>query len=279
MSADPSHHDPNSVELPTPTAWPIVVSFGLLLLFSGLVTNLFVSAVGLLTTLIGAIGWFGDVFPHPKHETVLLRPESERAVISPSQYTVKRLHLGEHGHRVRIPIEVHPYSAGVLGGIAGGIVMAILACGYGYFAYGSIWFPINLLAASGVPELAEASKEQLMQFSMPGLLVGILAHGSISVLVGLLYAVLLPMLPPRWEWFWGGIFTPLLWSGLVFATLGFVNPAMAAMIDWPSFVVCQVAFGVVGGFIVFKSAKVETMQSLPLAAKMGVEAALGEDHP
>ena len=118
-----------------------------------------------------------------------------------------------------------------------------------------------------------------MQFSMPGLLVGTLAHGSISVLVGLLYAVLLPMLPPRWEWFWGGIFTPLLWSGLVFATLGFVNPAMAAMIDWPSFVVCQVAFGVVGGFIVFKSAKVETMQSLPLAAKMGVEAALGEDHP
>jgi len=279
MSSDPSHHDPNSVELPTPTAWPIVVAFGLLLMVAGLVTNLFVSAVGFLTALTGAIGWFGDVFPHPKHESVPLRPESERAVIPPSQYTVKRLQLGSAGHRVRIPIEVHPYSAGVFGGIVGGVVMAVLACAYGLWQYGSIWYPINLLAAAGVPELAEASKEQLLQFSLSGLLVGILAHGSISILVGLLYAVLLPMLPARSQWFWGGIITPLLWSGLVFATLGFVNPAMAALIDWPYFIICQVAFGMVGGYVVFKSAKVETMQTWPLAAKMGVEGAHGEEQP
>jgi hypothetical protein len=43
-------------------------------------------------------------------------------------------------------------------------------------------------------------------------------------------------------------------------------------VDWPWFVVCQVAFGVVGGYVVFKSEKVETIQSLPLAAKLGVEA-------
>jgi hypothetical protein len=35
---------------------------------------------------------------------------------------------------------------------------------------------------------------------------------------------------------------------------------------------CQISFGVVGGYVVFKSAKVETMQTWPIAARMGVHA-------
>lgn len=261
------------IELPAPTAWPVVAAFGLALLFAGLVTSLVVSIVGLITGVIGAIGWFLDVHPHPKHEAVPLVPESERAAtIKRSPRTVEHLQLGQGGHRLRLPIHVHPYMSGVKGGIAGGIVMAVLACAWGLFKYGSIWYPVNLLAAAGVPGLAEANVETLMQFSMAGLIVGILTHGTISILIGLLYVVLLPMLPAKFEWFWGGIFTPLMWTGLVFASIRLVNPALAAHVDWPWFIVCQVAFGMVGGFVVFKSEKVETIQNLPLAAKLGVEA-------
>ena len=44
--------DPNNIELPAPTCWPIVAAFGLCLVFAGLVTSLAVSAVGLLLSLI-----------------------------------------------------------------------------------------------------------------------------------------------------------------------------------------------------------------------------------
>lgn len=273
MQHDPHHHDPDSIELPTPTAWPIIAAFGLSLLFLGLVTNLFVSAVGLIAGLIGAAGWFGDVFPHPKHESVPLRPEAERPQPVRTQgREVQMLAAGQPApNRAHVPTEVHPYRVGVQGGILGGIVMAILAVGFGVIKYGSIWYPINLLAAAGLPSFANESLDSLKNFHLDGLIVGVIAHGSISVLVGLLYAVLVPMFPRRWEWFLGGFVTPLLWTGLVFATLSMVNPKLESGIDWFWFVVCQFAFGLVCGFVVYRSGKVSTLQDLPLAARLGVE--------
>ena len=45
----------------------------------------------------------------------------------------------------------------------------------------------------------------------------------ISLLVGLLYAVLLPMVPRR-PMLLGGLVAPLLWTGLLWASLGIINP-------------------------------------------------------
>jgi hypothetical protein len=263
----------NKIELPAPTCWPIVSAFGLVLCFAGLVTSLIVTAVGLLIGLVGAVGWFRDVFPHPKHEYVDRVPHPERAMaVTQSHRIVEHLAFGEAGHRLHLPVAVHPYLSGVKGGLAGGFVMAILACAWGFFRYHSIWYPVNLLAAAGVPELALASVATLIKFSVAGLIVGTVTHVSISILVGLLYVVILPMLPARFEWFWGGIITPILWTGLVAASLRLVNPALAQHVDWPWFIFCQVAFGLVGGYVVFKSEKIETIQHLSLAAKLGVEA-------
>jgi hypothetical protein len=268
-----SDKSPETIELPTPTAWPIIAAFGLLLLTAGLVTDLAVSLVGLLVGLAGAVGWCRDIFPHPQHEPVPVRPESEGpAPIRTAGRAVQILEAGKIPHRARIPIEVHPYMAGVFGGLVGAVAMAVLACAYGLWKYGSIWYPINLLAAAGVPSLAIATKAALLKFSAAGLLVGSIAHLSLSVLVGLLYSAVLPMLPRKFEWLWGGIVIPLMWSGLIFATIKFINPTLQAAVDWTWFVVCQVAFGAVCGFVVFKSGKVETMQTWSLAAKLGVEA-------
>ena len=274
MSED--HKDstgPNRIELPAPTCWPIIVAFGLSLVFAGLVTSLLVSVVGFIAGLIGAIGWFRDVFPHPKHEYVEFVPLDQRAAaVKVSKSKVELLQVGEDGHRMHLPTAVHPFISGVQGGLAGGLAMAILACAWGLFKYGSIWYPINLLAAAGVPELAVASVDTLMKFSMAGLIIGTITHVGLSALVGLLYVVLLPMLPARIEWFWGGIVTPAIWSVLVLVSLPLVDPALARLVDWPWFIVCQIAFGVVGGYVVFRSAKIATQQSLPLATKLGVEA-------
>ncbi len=264
--------DPNKVELPAPTSWPIIAAFGLTLAFAGLVTSYAVTFVGLMVGLAGAIGWFRDVFPHPRHEYVEMVPVSERAaVVKRSERQLEHLNFGEDDHRLHLPVAVHPYLSGVKGGLAGGAAMAILACGWGAIFH-TVWYPINLMAAAGVPSLTYANVETLAQFSAMGLLVGTVIHVTLSILIGLLYVVLLPMLPARFEWFWGGIVTPILWTALVASTIGLVNPVLAEHVNWPWFVVCQIAFGMVGGYVVFRSEKVATIQSLPLAAKLGVEA-------
>ena len=261
----------NTIEVPAPTPWPFVTSFGLALLFAGLVTSLAVSIVGLVVILFGAVGWFRDVLPVPKEELVAIAT-TPAPIFVRSTRRVVHLQAGAEGHRVYIPITVHPYSAGLLGGALGGVGMAIIACLYGLIAQGSLWYPVNLLAAAALPSLVEAGPAELKAFHMSGFVVALLTHGIISLLVGLLYAAILPMMPSRFTAFWGSFLAPVLWTALVASTLHLINPALNARIAWGWFIASQVAFGLITGFIVAHSKEVETAQSWPLAARAGVEA-------
>ena len=149
--------------------------------------------------------------------------------------------------------------------------MAIVACAYGVIGYGSVWYPINLLAAAALPSMAHAGLAQLKVFDGTAFFVALISHGAISILVGLLFAVLLPMFPSRRAAFWGSLTSPLFWSSLVWATLKFVNPALNARIDWAWFIASQVVFGLVAGYVVHHTKPVETMQTWPLAARAGLE--------
>jgi hypothetical protein len=171
---------------------------------------------------------------------------------------------------MRIPVEVQPISAGVRGGIVGGAAMAVVALAYGVVFQHSLWYPVNLLSAVAMPEMAQASPTELRAFSMSALIIGIIAHGVISVLAGLLYAVILPMLLGR-HVLWGGLVAPLLWTGGLWAVLGVINPILNSRVDWTWFVVSQIAFGLAAGYVVSRAQPVATMQSWPLAARAGVK--------
>jgi hypothetical protein len=271
-SQEKSSRESDTIELPAPTVWPVVTALGVTLMCGGLVTHALVSAVGVLLALIGAVGWWREVLPQERVEPVPLRPPAERArPVVPSTVAAELLRVGEAGHRVRVPVEVQPYSAGVKGGIVGGAAMAVVALIYGMLAQGSLWYPINLLAGMAIPGMAGLSVAQLRAFNLPALIIGMLAHGVISVLAGLLYAVILPMLPRR-HMLWGGFVAPLLWTGLIWAVLGVVNPALNARIDWLWFIASQFAFGLAAGFVVSRAQPIATMQTWPLAARAGVEA-------
>src|SRR5438309_10695239 len=69
-----------SIELPAPTAWPIVLAFGLTLVFAGLVTSASVSLLGAILAVAGCVGWFRDVLPHENHESV---PVAEKLLVVP----------------------------------------------------------------------------------------------------------------------------------------------------------------------------------------------------
>jgi hypothetical protein len=107
--------------------------------------------------------------------------------------------------------------------------MAVCAAIYGIVAQGSVWYPLNLLAAIAVPRMAEADVVILRAFDGVATAVGIIAHGVTSVLVGALYAAILPLLPRR-HLLWGGLLGPLLWSGFLWAIMGVINPALNARI-------------------------------------------------
>jgi hypothetical protein len=250
----------------------MVAALGVTMMFGGLVTHAIVSAVGLLLSLIAAVGWWKEVLPQARVEIVHLLPPSERAgPVVPVPATVEHLTIGEGGHRVRVPVEVQPYSAGIIGGLVGGVAMAVVALLYGILVQGSLWYPINLLAGIAIPGMGRLSDEVLRAFSLPALVIATLAHGVISLLTGLLYAVILPMLPRR-HMLWGGVVAPLLWTGLIWAVLGVVNPALDARIDWLWFIASQIAFGLVAGVVISRAVPVATMQTWPLAARAGVEA-------
>jgi hypothetical protein len=267
------------IELPAPTPWPLITGFGVSLLFAGLITHMVVTIVGFVLVLCGAVGWWREVLPHERHERVPLRPPAQRAApVVPVPQRVEHLVVGE-GHRVHLPVEIHPYSAGIWGGLIGGLAMAAVAETYGLIAFGSLWYPINLLAAALIPSIARASLAEVTAFSAVALGVATFIHLVASVAVGLLYAVLLPMFPRKGAAVWGGIVAPLLWTGMLWALLDLINPGLNARIHWRWFIASQFAFGLTTGFVVSRSRWVETMQTWPLAARAGLEApGIGEDR-
>jgi len=265
------HETETHVDLPAPTPWPMVLALGITLGFAGIVTHQLVAWVGAVMTLVAAVGWWYDVLPAEKTESVPRVPQHRRArPVVPVPETVQHLVVGEGGHRVRLPLQMHPYRSGLRGGLLGSIAMAGVAVVYGVIAHGSPWFPINALSAVLMPSLSDAGLPELVAYSGTGLGLGVVIHLLTSLFVGLVFACLLPMLPRR-PILWGGVVTPLLWTGLIWATLGVVNPTLEAHISWIWFIASQVAFGVVCGLVIARTQPIETIQSWPLAARAGVE--------
>src|SRR5581483_1811553 len=91
-------------------------------------------------------------------------PESRPRAVTGMPGTVEQLRTGMPGYRMRLPENVHPISAGVKGGIIGGLVMPIPALLYGVISRHGIWFPINLLAGMVLPGVDEMDVPQLEAF-------------------------------------------------------------------------------------------------------------------
>jgi hypothetical protein len=263
------------IEVPAPTAWPMIMALGVMLSFAGLVTSFVVSVVGIVLAVSGAVGWFRDVLPLERREAVAVEPGA--AVIIPAKVGVDYLRVGEMGNRAVLPLEIYPYSAGIRGGIAGGAVMAVLAALQGIVIHGSPWYTINILAATSMSRLANADTATLSSFIPQAFFAALAIHATASILVGLLYGVMLPMFP-RYPAFWAAIVAPLLWTGLLWSSLSVIDPLLDARIEWRWFILCQIAFGAVAGFVVNLTERVETLQHVPFAYRSGMEARIDEER-
>jgi hypothetical protein len=257
------------IEVPALTAWPLVLAFGFALMFAGLLTNASVSVLGSVLALAGCVGWFREVFPREHEETVPVVFEQHR--ITTERRLVEHVPVAPDLVRAWLPLETYPISAGLKGGLAGGVAMAMLACAYGLLKAGSIWYPINLLAATVYAESLKLGPAQLNSFHADSFAIALLLHGVGSIFVGLLYGAMLPMFARR-PIVLGGLIAPALWSGLLYSMMQLLNPLLANRINWIWFMASQTAFGAVAGIVVMRQERISTRENLPFFVRAGIEA-------
>jgi len=255
-------HDPavhGSVEVPQATAWPIVLALGIALAGVGFVTNLVFFIVGLVLFVLGLSGWVRQLLPgrghvHEPRVEPALRPQP----ISEKPGTVSQLLPGMAGYRFQLPLRVHPISAGLKGGIAGGLAMPIPALAYGLLSGHGLWFPVNLLAGIVIPGISGATETELERFHFGALILAIIIHASLSITFGLLFGVVSPTLPPLpgAPVIAGGVLMPLLWTGFCYGFMGIINPLLQEHVSWPWFIASQVVYGLVMSFVVIQIQKV-----------------------
>lgn len=253
---------PDGVEMPRPTAAPMILSLGILLLGAGVALSVAMSVVGAVLFLIGLGLWISHLLPGRGHLHEPRATEKPKPVI-PIPGTVDQLAAGVPGYRMQLPLHIHPISAGVKGGLLGGLLMPIPALLWGLLSGHGPWYPINLLAGMVLPAAGSMSVAELEKFRMSLFLVGLVIHVIMSVVIGLIYGVLMPTLPYlHRSLVWGGLLMPMFWSAVSFGLMSGVNPLLQRGVSWPWFLFSQFVFGIVAGPVVMHSAA----RRRPLAA-------------
>jgi hypothetical protein len=249
---DESHTiDPTTVDMPKPTAAPLVLAVGIVLAAFGIATSLIFLLVGAILFVLGLGMWISQLLPGRGHwREPRVDPSLRPLPIAPASEGVPRLREGMPGYRLRLPVKVHPVSAGIKGGLVGGLVMPLPALIYGMLSGHGIWWPVNLLAGLVLPGIERMSVDELQRFHPTLLIAGILIHIVVSLILGLIYGVLMPTLPNvRKPLAWGALLMPLLWTAVSYITLSIMHPGVRNGIQWSWFVVSQLVFGIAAAIV------------------------------
>jgi hypothetical protein len=235
-----------SVVMPRPTVAPMVLALGMALIAAGIAWSIAFILVGLVILVFGLGLWISELIPGRGHFHESLVGLSERPQpVAIKSHAVREMREGMPGYRLRLPTEVHPISAGIKGGIVGGLLMPIPALLWGVLSGHGIWYPVNLLTGLVLPGVGHMTDGELEQFRLGLLLLGLVIHAINSVTFGLIYGVLMPTLPdlPK-PLAWGGLMMPMLWTALSYSSMGLVNPLLNRRVDWSWFIASQFVFGV-----------------------------------
>ena len=114
---------PDSVEMPRPTAAPVVLALGMTLLAAGVSLGTAFLVVGAVVVVAGLSIWIVQLLPGRGHVHESLAETARLQPVMAQSGGVEHLRAGMPGYRLRLPQDVHPVSAGLKGGIAGGAAM------------------------------------------------------------------------------------------------------------------------------------------------------------
>ena len=252
-----------TVTIPAPTAWPLVAALGLTLAFAGFLTTWLVGIAGGVLCVLGFVGWFKDRFPQELECTQQVEPQHMPSVVA----STKTAHMQHPHHRAMLPLEIHRAPSGIIGGIAGGTAMLLVAIIGALIMHGSPWYPFNIMSATIMPSITQ---EALSTFNLTSVIVALGIHATLSVCIGLVYGVVLPLLPKH-PILLGALIIPFIWSFLLYTLMSTLNPVLDASVNWWWFIFAQIVFGFVAGFVVSKSERINTLQFKSFAERAGIE--------
>ncbi|MBA4187977.1 MAG: hypothetical protein C0467_08150 [Planctomycetaceae bacterium] len=259
-TGETTDHKPG-IEMPKPTVWPMVLALAITLIAAAAALGAWAFAViGGLLFVVSFCGWMGALLPGRGHESEPLTHPLPTTITGRTG-TVEHLQPGMTGYRFRLPEKVHPISAGLKGGVVGGIVMTFPALAWGVLSGHGLWFPVNLLAGLALPSVDDLSVPELEQFRMGLFLIGLVIHVVMSATIGLIYGVMLPTIPGavKWQIIIGGIVLPLVWTGVSHGMMGIANPVLQHYVDWFWFAISQLIFGLAAAIVVVRSEKIAVM--------------------
>jgi hypothetical protein len=121
MPEDPAAPSrPDEIEMPRPTPAPMILAAGIALLGAGVALGLALSVVGVIVLIAGLVVWVGDLRPGRGHlHEERAGPERRPQAVTGAPGTVAQMQAGMPGYRMRLPLKVHPISAGIKGGLVG----------------------------------------------------------------------------------------------------------------------------------------------------------------
>jgi hypothetical protein len=202
--------------------------------------------VGAVVLVTGLSVWIGQLLPGRGHlHEPLAESGSRPGPVTAVPGSVQQMRQGIPGYRLQLPEQMHPTSAGLWGGLAGGLVMPLPALVWGLISGHGLWYPVNLLAGMVLPGVGRMTVPELEQFQVTLLVVALVIHVSLSAVIGLVYGVLLPTLPevpPPIAW--GGLLMPILWTAASYVAMQVINPALPGKVSWPWFIVSQLVYGI-----------------------------------
>ena len=179
--------DPNVIQLPRPTAWPLVLALGISLIMAGMVTNIAVGILGLVLSIAGASAGSSRCCRTRRTKTSPSSRRGDHRSSTARTLMERQPVIPRATRRARsCPSKPSSITTGIRGGIAGGTAMVVPATLFSLLKYHSLWYSVNLLAAGGFVSWAGASDAFLSQFHLQGVLAGFLIQGFVSLLVGLL---------------------------------------------------------------------------------------------
>ena len=197
----------------------------------------------------GCVGWFRQVWPHAQHIAVPVK-------VQKFKYTTVRTKVAhieiDESHRARLPVHTPSVMAGVKGGIAGGAAMIVPATLYGLIRYHSIWYAVNLLGGAGVAGWSNPTLAEITHFRLSALITATIIHAvgltaDRSAVWGHVSHDAEAARSSGWN------HRPGFVDGMLHSALPLINPFLADRIDWWWFLVSQVTFGLVAGWVVWKA--------------------------
>src|SRR5260370_26072523 len=143
----PEKAEQDAVEMRRPRVAPLVLAVGVAVVRAVVPLGLGFLVAGAVIVVAGLGMWITQFLPGRGHvQEPLTEPARRAQPVTGAPGGVEQLRAGLPGYRLRLPQDVHPISAGLKGGIAGGIAMPVPALLWSLLSGHGFWYPVNLLA-------------------------------------------------------------------------------------------------------------------------------------